>query len=152
MRDVTSPNCEDENGPFWDPWEALGIRCCSYSGQNDIDAVLVLEGIQRHQFNTDIAHDTGMSPSHVELLQGIFCTANWAEYGTSPRGCWPSYHVDFGAIIDGWKAYYERHWEEPFPAQGMSASGQDPQGLEAKPASPVAEGDAPQTSEDNHGQ
>lgn len=28
-------------------------------------------------------------------------------------------------------------------AQGMSASGQDPKGLEAKPASPVAESDAP---------
>lgn len=38
---------------------------------------------------------------------------------------------------------------EAFLAQGTSASGQDPQGLEAKPAGPVAESDAPKDHGDH---
>lgn len=113
------PNEEDENGPYWDPWTALGLRCAGYSGAIDAQAVAVLGGISYKEFCTDIAEASGMSPEHVELWQYIFCSAGWAEYGTSPRACFPNHGgPDISALIDGWKTYYERHWGQPFPEDG----------------------------------
>jgi hypothetical protein len=114
--EIVAPNQEDENSEYWDPWEALGLGCCSYSGDADDNALAVLRGIRDGLYSTDIAKRTGLTSSHVELLQGIFCSADWCEYGTSPRGCWPVDREGFPALIAAWEAYYQRHWGSAPPA------------------------------------
>ena len=109
--EITAPNQEDWDGSYWDPWESLGLRCCSYNAVIDIAAIRVLESVQAGQFGTDIA---GIDPVLVELLKSIFCSHNWCEYGTSPRGCFPMDREGFHLLIDGWKAYYGRKWQEDY--------------------------------------
>jgi hypothetical protein len=122
VADIIKPNAEDGDGDYWDPWEALGLGCCSYNSAIDQNALDVLRGMRDGLYCSDIAERTGMSPGHVELLQGIFCSANWGEYGTSPRGCWPIDREGFPALIAAWEAYFERQWGEPCD------SGSDPKG------------------------
>lgn len=105
-----APNAEDERGEYFDPWEALGIRTASYSEQIDLDCIAVLKGIAAKQYCTDIAAANSLPPAYVELLQSLFCNAGWAEYGTSPRGCWPQWGTDFSGLIAAWEAYAERQW------------------------------------------
>ena len=113
--EITAPNAEDEDGEYWDPWEALGLRCLSYNSEIDQNAIDVLRGIGDKLYNSDIAARTGLPAQYVELLQSIFCGSDWCEYGTSPRGCFPMAD-DFPALIAAWEAFYERRWGEP-PAQ-----------------------------------
>lgn len=122
MGDPLAPNQEDEDGPYWDPWTALGISCGGYSSAVDSEAIAVLRairhGVEESRYVTGIAAATGLSEGHVELWQYIFCSADWCEYGTSPRGCWivHDHGDDFGdRLIAAWEAYYERQWKEPFP-------------------------------------
>lgn len=115
ISDVIQPNAEDEHGDYWDPWQFLGLHCLSYSSVIDQNAIDVLRGMQDGLYCTDIAARAGMAPEHVELLQGIICSHNLGEYGTSPRGCWPTDREGFPALIAAWEAYYERQWGEPAP-------------------------------------
>lgn len=118
--EITTPNAEDENGEYWDPWVALGLRCVGYSSDVDQNAIDVLRGIRDKLNNAKIAARTGLNPAYVELLQGIFCGADWAEYGTSPRGCF-AMADDFPRLIEAFEAYFERQWRER-PAEFPSAS------------------------------
>lgn len=118
---IILPNEDDEHGDYWNPWVALGIGCGGYRGDGDQNALAVLRGINVHLYSTDIAERTGLASSHVELLQEIFCSANWCEYGTSPRGCWPIDREGFPLLIEAWEQYYERHWSEPVPAPPRSS-------------------------------
>jgi hypothetical protein len=122
-----APNAEDEHGDYWDPWEALGLPCCSYNSKIDQAAIDVLRLVAGPEFIycTDIAEQTGHSPVLVEMFQGIFSSANWCEYGTSPRGCWPIDRNGFHKIVEAWEAYFERRWGEPCD------SGSDPEGENA---------------------
>lgn len=128
--EITVPNTEDENGDYWDPWEALDLRCCSYSSEIDQNAIDVLRGIRDKLYCTDIAERTGMTPAHVELFQSIFCGKDWAEYGTSPRACF-AMAEDFPDLITAWEAYYEREWKEP--ASGIETRRAETTGSAAKP-------------------
>lgn len=111
------PNAEDDNGEYWDPWEALGVNYGGYNSAVDLDGIRVLEGIASGQYCTDIAGATGLTPEHVELWQYLFCSARWCDYGTSPRGCFQNYSdkTTLAERVAGWRAYYERHWGEPCP-------------------------------------
>lgn len=114
-KDPLAPNAEDWDGAYFDPWEAIGLRCCSYNSEIDRRAIDVLREIARPEFTycNDIAEKLELSPVEVELWQGIFCSANWCEYGTSPRGCWivHDHGPDFGErLIAAWEAYFERKW------------------------------------------
>lgn len=113
--DVIAPNAEDFGGEYWDPWGALNLRCLSYNAQIDQDAINVLQGIQDKLYCTDIAERYSMSPAHVELLQGIFCSANWCEYGTSPRACFAMDREGFPNLIAAWKDFYHRQWVREGP-------------------------------------
>lgn len=111
--DIIRPNAKDENGDYWDPWEALGLDCMSYNSEIDTAAINVLKGIaSEKRYTTDIASKYKIDPLLVEFLQSIFSGSNWCEYGTSPRGCWPIDRDGFHLIIEAWEAYYERHWGE----------------------------------------
>lgn len=112
VAEIIAPNEEDGRGEFWDPWTALGISCASYNSEIDAEAIKVLRGIAALKYCTVIATESGMSPSHVELLQSIFCSAGWCDYGTSPRGCWPIDREGFPALIAAWEVYYQRQWKD----------------------------------------
>lgn len=115
-----SYNCELDK-EVWSPWDALGIHLGGYSAATDTDAINVLQGIQDKLYCDKIAERYNMAPSHVELLQYIFCSANWCEYGTSPRGCFPDYSIwgDDGLkpAIEKWKEYYFETWQIKFEEQ-----------------------------------
>lgn len=109
--DPLAPNAEDQDGEYFDPWQALGLHCSAYSSTTDEAAIAVLKGIRDKLYSTDIAERAKLDETLVELLQEIFCSADWCEYGTSPRGCW-FIEDGFGdRIITAWEAYYKRHWE-----------------------------------------
>ena len=66
----------------------LGFHCSTYNGQVYNEILSVVELIADSKFNSEIAKITGLTPSHVELIQYALCGRNLADYGTSPRGCW----------------------------------------------------------------
>lgn len=107
---IVQPNAQGPFEDYWDPWEALRIGCCSYHSAIDVAAIRVLEGIHSGKYCTDIAHENDLDPLLVEMLQGIFCSADWCEYGSSPRGCFPTDRENFHLLIDGWKTYYKITW------------------------------------------
>lgn len=94
----------------WDFWtdEVKSLHCVGYNSKIDYDALAVLEGIQFKEYCTEIATKTGLPAEYVELLQSIFCSAGWAEYGTSPRGCWLTKSGETG--ISKFAAYVEARW------------------------------------------
>jgi len=115
-------NSEDEHGPYWDPWDAMGVSNGGYSSEVDQHAIAILrairDGDRSGRFVTDIAQATGLAPAHVELWQYLFCSADWLDYGSSPRGAFPRYGFDFDGLIAAWEAYYERRWVETGDALG----------------------------------
>ena len=122
--DPLEPNSEDMRGPYWDPWLAMGVPCGGYSSTVDDDALSVLRAIndgtksgraggEYRNYVTEITKTTSLSETHVELYQYLFCSANWCEYGTSPRGCWFVYDYGEGfgdRLITAWEEYYQRKW------------------------------------------
>lgn len=116
-----SPNSYDQEGnEYYNPWNAMGVHCGGYGGDVDWDIIRVLRIIggprESSRYNLDIAKETGLAPNHVELIQYLLCSADWCDYGTSPRGCFPNYGNDFAALIAAWEGYYVHHWGEPLPA------------------------------------
>lgn len=73
---------------------AFNIQVFSYNGKvtSEFWSVLRLMGsskdLDQAIFNTEIAEATGLTESHVELIQYLICNNDHADYGTSPRGCW----------------------------------------------------------------
>ena len=81
---------------------------------------------------------------HTCFYTAPFASADWCEYGTSPRGCWFVYDQgeNFGArLIAAWEAYFERFWKEP--AQGTEAGTAETVQQGSVHDGPVGEADAP---------
>ncbi len=115
---------EEETHDPSDPWEEMGIGMGGYSAAVDHDVISMLRAIRSGWLNvqegktpgyfvTDLMEVTGLSRTHVELYQYIFCSRDWCNYGGSPRGCWPEDPVEFDAIIERWERHYEKEWGEP---------------------------------------
>lgn len=95
----------------WDFWEdACKIYCVPYDKAIDDDLLAVLKGIALKKYNTDIAKELGYPPQYVELLQSILCSADWCDYGTSPRGCWIRHDLDADALIAKLERDIARRW------------------------------------------
>lgn len=110
----------------YDPWEALGLLS-AYDSEMDRDAIYVLEGILIGGGCSNIAAAIGLSDSHVQLLQHVFCRAGWADYGTAPRYCYPNHEeaVSIEDRIANWRRYYAVEWREdlaPTPQPVREAS------------------------------
>ena len=103
-------------GEIDDPWDELGLQCCSYNSVIDAQVIWVLRGIRDKMYSDDIAQKYDMSPEHVELLQSIFASKNITEYGVSPRGCWFDHNLNADEYIGKWESYYRFTWEEEPPA------------------------------------
>lgn len=78
---------------------AFRISAFSYNSVVSDDFFHVLSGVSEGRYNSDIAKATGLSESHVELIQYLLCNGDHADYGTSPRGCW---------LTDKGKAVFEQ--------------------------------------------
>lgn len=104
----------DEGG--WDFWlHEAKLACVGYSSGIDYHLIAVWRGIMANKFSTQIAEELNLSGEYVELLQSIFCSADWAEYGTSPRGCWPVYKSDPQAQLEKLLKWYKFRWGEQSP-------------------------------------
>ncbi len=61
-------------------------------------------------FSSDIAKECGWPEEYVELIKYILCSANLAEYGTSPRGAWIHHGLAelMPKVIARWRADWTR--------------------------------------------
>lgn len=110
MSDLAAAMHDFEESGGHSPWEALGLNYAGYSSEQDRQAIAIMECIGDGMFCNDIARKLGLSPDHVELWQYIFCSADWCEYGTSPRGCWPIDKERWASEIENWRRYQEVAW------------------------------------------
>lgn len=70
-------------------WQEI-IPCGGYASEVD-DAIIAVMQLIRDKmpiFYTDICKITGFQSEFVQLIQYILSTLDYAEYGTSPKGCW----------------------------------------------------------------
>lgn len=71
--------------------QAFKIDVFSYNGEvtEEFWKILCLVCEGEPAFVTDIAKETGLKPSHVELIQYLICNFyDGFDYGSSPRGVW----------------------------------------------------------------
>jgi len=79
----------DEIAEEWDFWEEAGLSCSGYGSKADANLIRVFEQTRLEgSWYDDIAQRLELSPAYVELLMEILCSANFCEYGISPRGAW----------------------------------------------------------------
>jgi hypothetical protein len=113
---------EEFHGDKWAFWEDAKISCASYNAQIDLDALNVLLCIRGKMFNSTIAAKLNLPDQYVELIQSIFCSADWCEYGGSPRGCWMLPHDDIGrdARVKKFAAYVFGKWFQSISADDFA--------------------------------
>lgn len=102
--------------PEWDFWDACGMHCAGYSGQIDADLIRVfIESDSRDDrpiYSTEIAERLALPPDYVELLKYALCSADFCEYGTSPRGAW-AIHGKQDELRQKLLQWYETKWGGP---------------------------------------
>jgi len=111
--DPLAPNSIDEEGAYFNPWQAMGFGVSAHHYSMDLQAIDVLRAIDQGLYCADIAERLNLSPGHVELFQTMFSSACWCVFDNSPRGCLINreHGSDFGSrLIAAWEDYYDRHW------------------------------------------
>lgn len=91
-------------------WDEPNLKPYSYDSQIELDMLNVLVGMAARKYNTDIAAVLGLPPQYVELIQYMFCSVGWAEYGTSPRGAW-LLHGREHEFIKKFRQHIHNQWE-----------------------------------------
>jgi len=100
----------------WDFWNSVGLTCAGYSSANDADLINVfIESGTEGRWFQDIAQKLGLQESYVALLQEILCSADFCEYGTSPRGAW-AIHDKYEENVKNLMVWYLEKWEQEFAA------------------------------------
>ena len=105
---------EDIGDGFFNPWHDVieGVSG-SYASESDVLMIEALtaslerttfEKIKKHGFVFEFA---------LYVLAGHDLT----DYGTSPRGGWPTDEKLTRDLIEKWKGYYEVVWEEKYPEE-----------------------------------
>ncbi|MCH2074226.1 MAG: hypothetical protein MK130_05115 [Puniceicoccaceae bacterium] len=84
-----------ERKSFWD--DILGVGCGGYNSEVDDSVISVVERMLRKEFFAENVHE--------ELISYILCSADLAEYGTSPRGAWICHDIAdlMPAALERWK-------------------------------------------------
>lgn len=98
----------------WDFWEYVGLQCAGYGSRSDANLIRVFEQTRlENSWFEDIAQRLELSKDYVELLMEILCSADFCEYGTSPRGAWAVRDTSEqnSARLKEW---FERKWGQPF--------------------------------------
>ena len=90
----------------FDPWEIFPCFYGSYSGAFDQVALAVLRRMLNGEYQQEeLAH---------EMFREYLCRADLCEYGSSPRGCFPttSFRPLLNDLIDRWASYSMIFWGE----------------------------------------
>ena len=92
---------------FFDPWALFPCLYGVYSGAFDDMAISVLGRLNERKFYADNLAE--------EMFAEILCNADLCEYGTSPRGCFPTTYFQkvIPELLVRWKSYYTLQWETP---------------------------------------
>jgi hypothetical protein len=99
----------------WDFWQEVGIVCGGYDSVTDFHLIKVFIETSKEKFwYQDIASRLGLDEHYVCLLIEILASADFCEYGSSPRGAWAT-HGAYEANLSKLIEWYERKWEEKFP-------------------------------------
>ena len=96
----------------WDFWDEANIRCASYNSEIDHDFLAVLREIHAENYCDDIAKKLSLPSQYVELIQSIFCSMDWCEYGTSPRACFIDPSLNGEELIAKLEAYIKREYPD----------------------------------------
>lgn len=100
----------------WGFWDAAGLQCSGYSSETDHDLISVfIETGKDPHWHSDIAERLHLDDKYVTLMMEILCSADFCEYGTSPRGAW-AIHTDYESNIKRLTDWYLRTWGHPFDA------------------------------------
>ncbi len=98
----------------WDFWDSVGLTCAGYSAENDADLINVfIESSADGRWFGETAQRRGLQEAYVGLLKEILCSADFCEYGTSPRGAW-AVADKYEANLQKLKDWYLEKWEEQF--------------------------------------
>ena len=98
------------NPDFFDPWRLFeGMIYGSYNSDFDDMAILVLDNIANQRWGGD----AGEGLAH-EMFREMLCVINLCDYGTSPRGCFPTpeFRELLPALLAKWREYREVEWAE----------------------------------------
>jgi len=90
-------------------WDILGIPKGTYNSAVDEHIIYVIDRMipkPYAAFSSDIAKEKGWPEEYVELIKYILCSAELAEYGTSPRGAWINHDLAdlMPKVIERWRA------------------------------------------------
>lgn len=107
---------------YFDPWDAFDGIVGAYNSTIDAVAIKTLEAI-RDKATFDL-----LDSKHglfVEFFLHILAGHGYVEYGTSPRGPWPTHTVGashgtdalWGDWIARWREWYRLQWGEDVDAQ-----------------------------------
>lgn len=93
--DIENPNDVAARNDFWA--DVLGLPSGGYNGHVDQDIIDVMQKMADQEF---FAQNT-----HEELIAYILCSAELAEYGTSPRGAWIRHDIKdlVPSVIKRWQ-------------------------------------------------
>lgn len=94
----------------WDFWDEAGTTCVGYSSEIDQDLVRVFDQIRMTLGCSTIAKNLGLPEAYVELLQSILSSADFTEYGTSPRSCYPNPERNAEGDMNKLLEWYQNKW------------------------------------------
>lgn len=102
MKPVPEKPEEQHDGTF-DPWALFPGVTGGYNSDVDVLAIMTLKAIRdRTTFNLL----DGPDGTAAELFLGMFCGHHYGDYGTSPRGTFPT--VEVKVLMDQWIEKYEQ--------------------------------------------
>lgn len=109
--DKPLPTNADDLGDdeFFDPWQDIikGIHG-SYASECDELMIETLEAV-RDGTTFDLIEKRGFV---VEFMLYVLSGHQLTDYGTSPRGAWPTHRDLWQPLIDKWTGYSKVHWSE----------------------------------------
>ncbi|MBB5985975.1 hypothetical protein [Sphingobium lignivorans] len=92
----------------FDPWNIFPCFYGSYSSAFDDMAILVLSNMQERKWGSlegeNLAH---------EMFREVLCTFGFADYGISPRCCFPvgEFEELLPVLLTKWREYAEAEWK-----------------------------------------
>ncbi|TPM58950.1 hypothetical protein FJ959_08725 [Mesorhizobium sp. B2-2-4] len=97
---------------YFDPWDAFDGIVGAYDSEIDAPAIKTLEAV-RDRTTFDLQN--GKHGLFVQFFLHILAGHNYVDYGTSPRGAFPTYKATdilWSEWIEKWRAWYSINWDE----------------------------------------
>jgi len=98
----------------WDFWQdELGL-IQTYSSEIDQAVLKVIHDLADESLSDwyeDIAKHHALDPLLVELIKTLLASADWVEYGNSPRGGWLVHGCE-QELLEKYRQYIRDWWQE----------------------------------------